>query len=230
MKTYRTNRGPFVERPYFSDAEIEAICIDELRKCGLLPDAPAPIRIERFVEKRFKVNVEPADLAEGVLGLTKFGPNGVQGVYVSEALDTDKSVPGVRRVRSTIAHEAGHGLLHAHLFALATSTPLFGDASDPKAPKVLCREDGSVKSYGGEWWEFQANMAMGHLLMPRPLVEADAEQFLVPVGSLGGKRIDPARFDSAVRVLADTFEVNPIMARIRIEALYSAKEDHQLSL
>lgn len=230
MKTLRNTRGPFSERPYFSDIEIEAICLDELRKMKLLPGQPEPVRVERFVEKRFKVTVEPAVLADGILGLTQFGPNGVQGVYVSAALDSDTSTSAKRRVRSTIAHEAGHGLLHAHLFAIASGTPLFGDCSEAGAPKVLCRNGEDRKSYGGEWWEFQANIAMGHLLMPRLLVEMASEPFLVTVGSMGGRQIDPARYEVAVRSIADRFDVNPAVSRIRLESLYQVREDGQLSL
>jgi len=230
MKTLRTSRGPFSERPYFTDSEIENICLDELRKAKLLPVRPEPVRVERFVEKRFNVVVESAELTDGILGLTKFGPNGVQGVYVSAALDSDASTPAKRRVRSTIAHEAGHGLLHTYLFAVASGTPLFGDCSESGAPKVLCRDSEDRNSYGGEWWEFQANAAMSHLLMPRPLVEMASEPFLISVGVLGGKRIDPAHYESAVRSIADQFEVNPAVSRIRLESLYPAKEDGQLSL
>lgn len=234
MKTYRTTRGPFNERPHFEDREIETMCIDELRKVDLLPTTPSPIRIERFIEKRFKVSVEPAELKNGVLGFTEFGVNGVSGVYVSKALDEDKSKHAQRRVRSTIAHEAGHGLLHTYLFALKGGAKLFGDFSDPGSPKVLCRED-TVESvakpgYTGEWWEFQANMAMGHLLMPTPLVDQAVQPYITSMGSLGLKAIAPAQFEEAVRHLAEVFDVNPALARIRIEKGYAAKKDGQLTL
>jgi hypothetical protein len=233
MKTFRSKRGPFAEQPFFTDTDLESICADELRKHDLLPARPEPIRIERFVEKRFKVNVEPMNLGEGVLGLTKFGPSGVVGIYVSETLETERSKISERRVRSTIAHEAGHGLLHTHLFALSNNTPLFGDFSDPETPKVLCREDRldeGRKQYGGEWWEFQANAAMGHLLMPRVLVEDAVRPFLITVGHLGGKEIDPDRYDLAVRSLAETFDVNPAVSRIRLEAYYPVKANRQMML
>jgi len=61
VKTFRTTRGPFTERPYFDEKEIESICLDELGKLGLLPKEPTAIRVERFVEKRFGVCVEPVD-------------------------------------------------------------------------------------------------------------------------------------------------------------------------
>jgi len=233
MKSFRSKRGPFKEQPFFTDDELESICVDGLAKCSLFPSAPQPIRIERLVEKRFKVTVEPMDLGDGILGLTKFGPGGVVGIYVSEALDAERTQIAQRRVRSTIAHEAGHGLLHAHLFLLDNNAPLFGDFSDPGAPKVLCRGEGpdeSRRQYDGEWWEFQANAAMGHLLMPRMLIEAAVRPFLVSAGNLGGKEIDPLRYDSAVRTLAETFDVSRAVVSIRLEAYYPVKASRQLML
>jgi len=233
MKTFRAKRGPFREQPYFTDQEIKSICVDELQRQGLLPSEPAAIRIERFVEKRFNIVVEPAPLPQGVLGVTRFGSGGVQAMYVAESLDADKTTSAVRRVRSTIAHEAGHALLHAHLFAVPSTTPLFGDATDPIAPKVLCR-DGAIESanrgYSGEWWEFQANAGMSHLLLPKRLVHQAVQRFLIPVGGLGGMQIDPDRHFQAVQSITEIFDVNPAMARIRLESLYAASGDRQLSL
>jgi hypothetical protein len=57
--------------------------------------------------------------------------------------------------------------------------PLFGDFSDPKKPKILCRDERSGGSaYRGQWWEYQANKAMGSLLMPEELVIEAAKPFL----------------------------------------------------
>lgn len=55
MRTFRSKKGPFTEAPYFEKSEIEAICLDELMKVGLLPKQAEPIRIDRFIEKRFQV-------------------------------------------------------------------------------------------------------------------------------------------------------------------------------
>lgn len=239
MKTFRTARGPFTERPHFEEKEVETICLDELSKVRLLPTQPSPIRIDRFIEKRFRVTVEAADLKDGILGFTEFGAKGVCGVYVSRALDDDKSKPAQRRVRSTIAHEAGHCLLHAYLFALQGnsaqgSSHLFGDFSDPGAPKILCRDDAvesiAKPAYNGEWWEFQANMAMGHLLMPRALVVQTVTPYIITVGSLGATAVVEGQFEEAVRHLAEVFDVNPALARIRLEKLYATKNDRQLVL
>jgi hypothetical protein len=236
MRTYRTKSGPFKHADYYSDEEIELLCLDELQRADLLPASAAPIRIDRFVEKRFGVTPQYDDLGDGVLGLTVFGPKGVQAVIMARSLDEEKTKVAERRIRSTIAHEAGHGLLHAHLFVLqAGGRPLFGDFSDPQRPKVLCRDtadsQGRPKArYDGKWWEFQANTVMGSLLLPRPLVEQALEPFLVERGSLGGRMLDNTRREEATRHLSEIFDTNPVVARFRLDRLYPATNEMQLSL
>jgi hypothetical protein len=232
MKHLRTSRGPFAERPYYTDKEIETICTDELLTVKLLPDRPEAIRIERFIEKRFGVTPEYANLPEGILGMTQFSARGVKKVIVARALEDEGSETAQRRVRSTFAHEGGHGLLHSHLFALGVdAAPLFADTTDPEKPKVLCRgEGGAHSSYSGEWWEFQANRAMGALLMPQALVDMAVEPFLVPTGSFALPALDRSRFEEAVRFLANIFEVNPAVARIRLNTLYPESDTMQLKL
>jgi hypothetical protein len=236
MKTFRSKSRGFPERPYFTDEEIESICLNELRTVKLFPSSPAPIRIDRFIEKRFSVSHQYEDLADGVLGLTVFGKNGVEAVIVARALDEEGTKVSERRIRSTLAHEAGHGLLHSHLFVLQQSSQrLFGDFSDPVRPKVLCRDvvvsDRKPKSgYDGRWWEFQANCVMSSLLLPRPLVEQVLDPFCVVQGTMGGKALDSARRSEAAKCLSDVFDTNPIVARLRIDWLYPAADAKQLRL
>ncbi len=227
MKTSRSAVGPFLERPFFTLEEIEQICNDELEKAKLLPVAPCPIRIERFLEKRFSIQVRYDDLPDGVLGLTEFGKHGVQAIVIAKALDDEGTQAADRRIRTTMGHEGGHGLLHAHLFALGQEAyPLFGDNTGSK-PRVLCRTNGipykttdTSKHYDGRWWEFQANQAVGALLLPKRLVEVSLTQLLVSNGALGLRSIERSRKEEAAQLLAETFEVNPVVARIRLAALY----------
>jgi hypothetical protein len=236
MKTFRTKKGPFKERPYYTDQDIENICVDELRKADLYPTTPAPIRIERFVEKRFGVTPEYDNLPDGVLGFTKFGPKGVQSIVVARSLDEDGTTPAERRIRTTVAHEAGHGLLHAHLFLeIGTDGTLFGNLSDPTAPKVLCRDVPNTSAthspgYDGRWWEYQANRTIGALLLPQSLVQVITEPLLAPSGSMGVKILERGQRDNAVRLLAETFEVNLAVAKIRLGELYPASSEAQLQL
>jgi len=238
MRTYRATSGPFIERPYYTVEDVEHLCTDELQKVSLMPSDPSPIRIERFIEKKFKIHPTYEDLPEGILGLVEFGPKGVKGMAISRSLTEEGSRSSERRISTTLAHEGGHGLLHAHLFVLGQKpTSLFRDDKNSNEPKILCRKDaiqglqGYKKTgYGGRWWEYQANLAIGPLLLPRSLVIRALEPFLEKSGLLEVKELDPACREEAVKGLARVFEVNPIVAKIRLEGLYPLARDGQLTL
>ena len=135
MRMLRTQSGPFVERPYYEDSDIESITIDELSKVGLLPATPQPIRVDRFIEKRYGIVPQYEDVPDGILGFTRFGAKGPVEVVVSRSLSEEGTRVAERRMNSTLAHEAGHILLHGHLFALerrAGARSFFGDDLDEK--------------------------------------------------------------------------------------------------
>lgn len=235
MRTYRTNSGPLREAVFFEPGEIENICADELRNLALCPTQPEPIRIERFIEKRFRVTPEYVDLPEGVLGCTAFGPKGVEGVSISRSLVETGTRSAERLTNSTLAHEAGHGLLHAHLFAFEQSrlTLMFGEDVDPHAPRILCRDpkpESARRGYDGRWWEFHANQAIGALLLPRPLALEAIRELLTPPSAFGRRDLPAAHREKAVEHLAEVFAVNPAAARVRVEDLFPQGEARQLTL
>ena len=228
MKTFRSKKGPFAERPHYSQLEIEEICTSELRKVNLFPATPEPIRIERFIEKRFGVTPSYVEIPDDVLGFTVFGPRGVEEIVVSKSLvDSGKEV-SERRVNTTLAHEAGHGLLQAHLFASGMQSASLFDDMDPNEPKILCRDVGASK-YDGRWWEYQANQAIGALLLPKPLVEKCISDLLA-TGSFGIPVLKTQERGRAIRLIADTFDVNPVVARIRVSQLFPESQGQQLTL
>jgi hypothetical protein len=234
MKVFRGKRQPSTEQPHFTLKEIDRICCDELNRVGLLPSKPEPIRIERFIEKRFGVSPTYEDMPDGVLGFTEFGMKGVNAIVVSRVFEiVGASVPLERRLRTTLAHEAGHGLMHAHLFAYGKKpATLFDDASE--GPTILCRdvigEKAPRKGYDGRWWEYQANRAIGSLLLPRKLVQAAAAEFLTPTGMLALPIMSPARRDAAIQATADIFDVNRVVARYRLEEIYPKDDAEKPSL
>ena len=235
MTHLRSRQGPVRRRPFYTSNEIEDICTVELRNFGLLPDKPEPIRIDRFVEKRFDVALEYEDIGPDVLGYSKFGPKGVVAIVVSTALDADGTLSSERRLRTTLAHEAGHCLLHAHLFVDGPApTNLFGEEPEV-GPKILCREVTGVSQktpqrYDGNWWEYQANMAIGALLLPRALVYVAIEPFLEVQGMLGIPILTDISRIAAERQLATVFDVNPVVVRIRLGELYPKDNSNQMSL
>jgi hypothetical protein len=128
------------------------------------------MRIERFVKKQFKVPLRYEDLGPENLGCTIFNSTGiVEAILVSRLLEEQNTVPARRRVRSTIAHEAGQGLLHGSLFIEGDSADLLNGSRGENPRRILCRSEDILVdtqcSYDGRWWEFQANQAIGSLLL-----------------------------------------------------------------
>lgn len=236
MKTFKSRGGPFTEQPYYTSDDVDAICTDELQKLGLYPSEPSPIRIDRFIEKRFSVQPTYSDLPNGLLGFTLFGINGVEEIVVTKSLDEEGTPSAERRLRTTLAHEGGHGLLHAHLFVMGSRPDsLFHGGLAKDAPKILCRDD-AVPSGPGKsklpyrWWEFQANMAMGALLLPKALVIDAMDAHLEPQGMLGLPVLQAGHRNQAIRELSEVFDVNPVVVRIRLQALYPEHSENQLTL
>jgi hypothetical protein len=228
MKEFRTKEGPYPIRLIYETAEIDQICEDALRQCGHLPRSPQPIKIDRFLEKYFEVRVVYQDLGDGTIGCTAFNRHGrVTGFIISSALDADGTKSAGRRTRSTLAHEGGHGLLHPRLFlADGNSGTLFGSKPGDTS-RILCRNQdvGAATAkpvYTGRWWEWQANRAIAGLLLPKKLVTAALGEILNKEGML--HVLPEARRRDAEALVAESFDVNPAVARIRLEEMFQVSE------
>ena len=233
MKEYRTREGPYPLRLQYEVSEIDDICSDALREVKLLPAEPGPIKIDLFLEKYFKVVVDYPDLGDEILGSAIFNSKGeVTGFLISSRIETEGTAMAERRVRSTLAHEGGHGLLHPKLFMEEQTGSLFGNpapTSNP-VPKFLCRSaDISPASakvvYNGKWWEWQANRAIGGLLLPKGLVR-NALASQLEQAKFGPTIPEPKR-KAAEKLLAETFEVNPVVARIRLNEMFPPSKQEE---
>ena len=236
MNRFRARCGPFEDQLRFSRREIESMCIEALRAAGLLPSSPEPIRIERFVEKHFACRVRYEDLGEGVMGCTVFRDTGaIEVVIISDRLDDGRDVSD-RRVKSTLAHEAGHCLMHASLFIKTSEQPRLGlngenrenlDLSDA----VFCAEIAisdrldKKRDYDRRWWEWQANRAIGEFLLPANLVREASVPFVEFARVTKSASLPARRRVEAERELVKIFQVNPIVARIRLQELFPINVD-----
>lgn len=214
---------------YFTDREIERMCLEALKGSGFLPETPQPIDIETFVEKHFKTRLDfSTEPEKGVLGWTLFGPKAeILMVGVSPALADDTSEVGNRRCRATVAHEAGHCLMHPILF-LEDKTGSLAENLDFQNRRILCRKEDFKGVYDGRWWEVQANKAIGEFLLPKKLVRQAVAEFLAPHGSLGVETLPAEKREAACRHLAEVFDVNPAPARIRLATMYPDSEEEFL--
>ena len=130
---------PFAHKPFFKPGEFDEIAWGALAEADCLPTSPGPIGIELFIEKKFGITPEFSALPQGAMGGTLFNEQGVVGVVVSKALDR-------RRQNSTLAHEAGHMLLHTRfmidaLQALGATQPLIPARADSERTLALCNDD-----------------------------------------------------------------------------------------
>lgn len=217
---------------YFTEREIDQMCLEALEVSKCLPSQPEPIDIEFFVEKHFETNLDlGSDFGSDVLGWTLFGKKGeILMVGVSSSLSGDTTTVGQRRCRATVAHEAGHCLMHPILFMEEETKNMMGNV-DFRENRILCRKEdfqGKTGKYDGRWWELQANRAIGGLLLPRQLVRTSVEHLLISSGGLGLKILPPEHFNEAIDHVADTFEVNRQPAEIRLKSIFP--EEDQISL
>ena len=213
----------FGKKLYFRDSEIDRMCLEALKKGGFYPGAPAAIDIESFVESYFETNLDMgSDVGDGVLGWTLFDKKGaIKVVGVSSRLAGDTSQIGLRRCRATVAHEAGHCLMHPILF-MEDTAQLFENI-DFEQRRILCRKEDIAGKYNGRWWEVQANKAIGGFLLPRALVISSVQHLMKPAGLLGMPSLLPEDRQAAISHVAETFEVNLKPAEIRLAAIFPAE-------
>lgn len=228
---------PFLSRPYFLENQVEKICVGALEAEDLMPAVPEPIRIERFIEKRFGITIGYEDLqrrfAPGVMGACSFDRDGkVDSILIEITLEEDDSKIAGKRVRSTAAHEGGHGLLHGPLFAeryaaeeqIKHGLVKVDECAGIGSNGFTCFKIGENSTSGRryEWWEFQANMAMAALLLPRKLVDPLVNEIMskpLPKNSWSGKHPKWELRDVA-GIVADKFDVSISMATYRIQNLH----------
>ena len=232
MKESKCKEGPFPIRLFYEAREIDQICIDALRQTKLLPSHPSAIKIDLFLERYFKVVIDYDDLGPGIMGSTVFSSKGaVTGIIIARWIEEEGTAVGERRVRSTLAHEGGHGLLHPRLFIAEQTPDLFGSAilRNDRPRNFLCRSEDvlpgalEIPKYDGKWWEWQANRAIGGLLLPKSLVA----KLLVPFTEETpfGPVLKESKRSEAENELAETFDVNPIVARIRLQEIYPKEKN-----
>lgn len=228
MRTIARQSGPFEETLYFRPQEIDEMCLEALRVSGFLPSSPEPVNIERFVEKHFQCLIGYEDLPSGVLGYTAFSKTGkVIAVGVSSKIEEGTEI-SERRIRSTWAHEAGHCLMHAVLFMEMGSQNSLGltgqQPSNIIKDRILCRHEhidaSAKKSYNGLWWEWQANRAITAFLLPRHLVRKAIESSLVNASVTNSPKLPAERRRDVELAVAKVFEVNPVVARIRLGEMF----------
>ena len=243
MKEYRRFGGE--RRVWYDSSEIDRIMTDELTTAALLPDASredVTVDVEAFVERHLRLAFDQyAELDADVLGVTRFASGKKPRIEINRdltgsALDCEDDTPGMLgRWRATVAHEVGHVLLHRYLYEVDDRQPrLFSAAalaSPPSSSLMRCLKRDVGYTGGSDWREFQANLAIGALLMPKPVIDivvaAEVNRLQLPPQRL---QPDSSAVEEVVRAVARRFTVSRTAARIRLEGSRAISQRGQASL
>lgn len=188
--------------------------------------AAPPVPAEEIIECHFGLSLGFDDLRtsfadSGILGATWIAD---KKVLIDQSLDptTNPRIEG--RYRFTVAHEAGHWVLHRHQLVETRGTPLFDGTP---APSVICRSTGNKPQI-----ERQADYFAGYLLMPEELVRrvwADLTGDVAPYVAEDELRQLRERFGLAhdeqptvdvAKRMAEVFHVSGQAMQIRLLALH----------
>lgn len=238
MKSWNDSRSPWGKQLRFDDHEFESM-MDTIRgRAGSdCFSSGSGIDVDLVLLRAENVEADYMELPEGILGRTIFAPNGEVRVEISRALCemADGDHIARRRLRTTIAHECGHIACHRGLFVQDThSYSLFAEsemATSPHAKQpILCRSEGiGGASYGGEWWEYQANQCMASLLLPTKMVADFVRKLLADGGYKSGEEcLARGGGELLVHELSDEYDVSQTVALYRLQRLGFLPKDSQM--
>jgi len=216
------------ETLFLKDEEIERIMEDELEKAGLFPAVEEPVvDLEAFIEKHLGAKLDQhADLEANLLGETELRRGERALVKINRDLtglaDDFGRLGDVGRLRSTLAHEGSHVVLHRVEFELGQDQGYLFGATRPAGENGV-RMFRCLKrdlSAGGDPREWQANKGMAALLMPRRLFRGVALPMFEASGvrPLQLDRTDRKAYELACRI-AEIFRTSRQAALIRLETL-----------
>lgn len=166
-------------------------------------------------------------------GTVKMIPVREKTVLMDNSLLEEDQEP---RGRFTLGHEAGHFLLHRHLYLEnKNQTTLF--EVEPPEPVVKCRsgdiENGNRKgalSTDNDWMEWQADYMSSALLMPKPVFQIAVQKILMWAGISEGYVIKGIsdELDQFIETLpselSPIFNVSVLAAKIRCDKLGVVRE------
>lgn len=158
----------FGERPHYEDVELDRmfekiVCSFLVQKYG---EAKFPISTDdltNLIEQNVSDLDQYADLTrygDGIEGMTEFSKVGKPKVAISESVHRYEN-----RLRTTLAHEFGHVVLHNYLFAMADVK--LSKLPNGKKNTIYCFREAILPRGKTDWMEWQAGYASGAILMPK---------------------------------------------------------------
>lgn len=170
MRHYPDPINPALRIPFYERREIERITWDELSTTGQATDEPGPVCMETFCMRRYRVGFDYTELPDDVCGEIVFSLKGVEKIRLRREFGESISRGWYLMGRTTAAHETGHAILHASEIVpeLAAPGATYRHRCGAGDIEAEYERMGSFTRHRALEW--QANAAMGCLLLPRPAV------------------------------------------------------------
>lgn len=245
MKRIEDKSRRFPYRLWFKDEEIDHLMEYHWKKFSekiKQIDGP-PMPIELFVEKYLKVELDYADLPKvdglDVLGATYFYEHKPPEINIdkrlAEAADSGKDIG---RYNFTLSHESFHALFHKELFYVDANQLRLLSSNQLSRIECLKRDidgylaRGGVSATNTPWWEFQANVGGGALLMPKTMF---LEHFNMERNAYGIKDNlklvrDKHILKLVIGYLAQTFNASKLAVKVRLTQLECLPDKYQISV
>jgi hypothetical protein len=125
------------------------------------PEKILPVNIEKIIEKRLKLNIQPEHEMLSDFDIDAFLRKDFTGIVVDYDCFMDERFSN--RLRFSYAHEIGHLILHKDIYKQISFT-------SPEEWRDFI-ENYSDREYG--FFEYQANEFAGRLLVPRDVLEKE---------------------------------------------------------
>lgn len=205
---------PDFQPPKRMDATAEQVVMAHVRarrSAELFPVSTDDLTtlIEKYAEE-LDTYADLGEFGNGVEGLTLFQPGAKPVVRVSGSLSESSNE---NRLRSTLAHEFGHVLLHDPLFQRKAQESLFD--SNVQYLQV-CYRDGAESLAQGDLFEYQAWYICGALLMPISELTAQVTAKAQASDSYSEIWQDSALGQEVIEDASSWFCVSKALARIRL--------------
>ena len=215
--------GRFRERPHYDSQEIDVTCerivVGHLNTVYGNVSYPLSTNDLTIIVESLTSDLDLyADLtADGadVEGVTNFKPGRKPEVGIAQSLFEDER--RANRVRTTLAHELGHVVLHDPLFQTKLRSPdLF---APPSVDRVVCKRDTIINATTVDWLEWQAGYASGAFLMPRTAVGDMVRNWRLAAGN--HSTVAPGTPDghALVNMIRSLFAVSADAATVRLVKL-----------
>jgi Zn-dependent peptidase ImmA (M78 family) len=211
--------GRFPQRPHWELEELEKLCEERTLPFLTARYGQAPARLPTdaltvLIEDQAEVLDLDADLIsederEEIHGVTTFKAGERPTVEINRHLR--RTLQRINRLRTTLAHEYGHLLLHAWLYE-----HFHGRVGNPAPLRCYSRTVEGNIDWLIDWMEWQAGYLCGALLMPRWRVDLLINAFAREIGIAGPLKRDSIEGGRLIERVTDLFDVSREAARVRL--------------